>query len=187
MQKFLNNIICGDCVEVLSRAGEPFADLIFADPPFNIGYKYDKYNDEVAASLGDVLGVPVDFQEETLVVSLDPPQYERLLSESREVEDVAKVAFNEFEPAEVPELGEQLEGLDPGCVPEEERLKFQPEDEVNTNKKLSIPGPGWGETTELSKGSKGRIENTYDANGDYYMVRLEDGMLIKISVGDLSK
>lgn len=24
---------------------EPFADLIFADPPFNIGYKYDKYDD----------------------------------------------------------------------------------------------------------------------------------------------
>lgn len=27
--------------------GEPFADLIFADPPFNIGYKYDKYYDKV--------------------------------------------------------------------------------------------------------------------------------------------
>ncbi len=26
---------------------EPFADLIFADPPFNIGYKYDKYYDKV--------------------------------------------------------------------------------------------------------------------------------------------
>lgn len=75
MQKFLNKIICGDCIEVLSKpairvAGkvsdfgelrstssrpepvegsrvEPFADLIFADPPFNIGYKYDKYYDKV--------------------------------------------------------------------------------------------------------------------------------------------
>lgn len=47
MQKFLNEIICGDCIEVLSKIGEPFADLIFADPPFNIGYKYDKYNDKV--------------------------------------------------------------------------------------------------------------------------------------------
>ncbi|MCJ7730260.1 MAG: site-specific DNA-methyltransferase [Sedimentisphaerales bacterium] len=44
----LNTIICGDCVEVLSKVAEPFADLIFADPPFNIGYKYDKYHDEVA-------------------------------------------------------------------------------------------------------------------------------------------
>ena len=48
MQEFLNKIICGDCVELLKRVNEPFADLIFADPPFNIGYKYDKYNDEVA-------------------------------------------------------------------------------------------------------------------------------------------
>ncbi len=42
MQKFLNEIICGDCIEVLGEVKEPFADLIFADPPFNIGYKYDK-------------------------------------------------------------------------------------------------------------------------------------------------
>jgi len=48
MQDFLNKIICGDCIEVLGGLGEPFADLIFADPPFNIGYKYDKYHDEVA-------------------------------------------------------------------------------------------------------------------------------------------
>jgi DNA modification methylase len=47
MQGLLNRIICGDCIEVLSKIGEPFADLIFADPPFNIGYKYDKYYDKV--------------------------------------------------------------------------------------------------------------------------------------------
>ncbi len=47
MQEFLNKIICGDCIKVLSKVEEPFADLIFADPPFNIGYKYDKYNDKV--------------------------------------------------------------------------------------------------------------------------------------------
>ncbi len=47
MQKFLNRIICGDCIEVLGKVDEPFADLIFADPPFNIGYKYDKYYDKV--------------------------------------------------------------------------------------------------------------------------------------------
>ncbi len=46
MQGFLNKIICGDCIEVLGKVKEPFADLIFADPPFNIGYKYDKYNDK---------------------------------------------------------------------------------------------------------------------------------------------
>jgi DNA modification methylase len=47
MQKFINRIICGDCIEVLGKVRKPFADLIFADPPFNIGYKYDKYNDKV--------------------------------------------------------------------------------------------------------------------------------------------
>ena len=45
MQKFRNKIICGDCIEVLAKVRKPFVDLIFADPPFNIGYKYDKYND----------------------------------------------------------------------------------------------------------------------------------------------
>jgi site-specific DNA-methyltransferase (adenine-specific) len=47
MQEFLNKIICGDCIKVLGKVQEPFADLIFADPPFNIGYRYDKYNDKV--------------------------------------------------------------------------------------------------------------------------------------------
>ncbi len=47
MQELLNKIICGDCIETLSKIDQPFADLIFADPPFNIGYKYDKYHDKV--------------------------------------------------------------------------------------------------------------------------------------------
>jgi site-specific DNA-methyltransferase (adenine-specific) len=36
-------------VEVLRAVPEPFADLVFADPPFNIGYKYDKYHDDRAS------------------------------------------------------------------------------------------------------------------------------------------
>lgn len=47
MHKFLNQLVCGDCIEILDAITEPFADLIFADPPFNIGYKYDKYHDKV--------------------------------------------------------------------------------------------------------------------------------------------
>ena len=46
MKDLQNNIICGDCIEILNNAEKPFADLIFADPPFNIGYKYDKYHDK---------------------------------------------------------------------------------------------------------------------------------------------
>lgn len=45
MQIIPNTIVCGDCIEILENAEKPFADLIFADPPFNIGYKYDKYKD----------------------------------------------------------------------------------------------------------------------------------------------
>jgi site-specific DNA-methyltransferase (adenine-specific) len=46
MDELLNKIIAGDCIEILNEAKKPFADLIFADPPFNIGYKYDNYNDK---------------------------------------------------------------------------------------------------------------------------------------------
>jgi DNA modification methylase len=47
MKKMINNIVCGDCIELLGSCDEPFADLVFADPPFNIGFKYDKYKDVV--------------------------------------------------------------------------------------------------------------------------------------------
>ena len=47
MRKFRNQIICGDCIELLSKVKEPFVDLVFADPPFNIGYQYDQYKDKL--------------------------------------------------------------------------------------------------------------------------------------------
>ncbi len=43
-----NSMIAGDCVKLLGKLKEPVADLIFADPPFNIGYKYDVYEDRKA-------------------------------------------------------------------------------------------------------------------------------------------
>jgi len=45
MREFQNQIICGDCIELLGHIKEPFVDLVFADPPFNIGYQYDHYED----------------------------------------------------------------------------------------------------------------------------------------------
>src|SRR6056297_2583353 len=47
MHGLQDKIICGDCIEILGEVREGVADLIFADPPFNIGYKYDKYYDRV--------------------------------------------------------------------------------------------------------------------------------------------
>mgnify|MGYP006299666351 FL=1 len=38
----------GDCVELLARVPEGSVHLAFADPPFNIGYDYDAYDDRRA-------------------------------------------------------------------------------------------------------------------------------------------
>jgi site-specific DNA-methyltransferase (adenine-specific) len=46
MQNCTNKIICGDCLRVLPLLQASSVDLIFADPPFNIGYRYDGYNDK---------------------------------------------------------------------------------------------------------------------------------------------
>jgi len=36
----------GDCLDLFPRIEDGSVDLIFADPPFNIGYDYDVYDDE---------------------------------------------------------------------------------------------------------------------------------------------
>lgn len=41
----LDKIITGDCLNVLGKLPSGCADLIVADPPYNIGYKYDRYHD----------------------------------------------------------------------------------------------------------------------------------------------
>src|SRR2546421_3511832 len=42
-----NQIIQGDSIKVLNEGPEGWVDLVFADPPFNIGYLYHGYNDEL--------------------------------------------------------------------------------------------------------------------------------------------
>ncbi|HSI32259.1 MAG TPA: site-specific DNA-methyltransferase [Tepidisphaeraceae bacterium] len=41
-----NTIVQGNCIEVLNQGPEGWVDLVFADPPFNIGYLYDGYSDQ---------------------------------------------------------------------------------------------------------------------------------------------
>ena len=41
----LNRIYQEDCLEGLKRITSGSVDLAFADPPFNIGYEYDVYDD----------------------------------------------------------------------------------------------------------------------------------------------
>jgi len=43
-----NVVVHGDLLEVLPRWPPGCVDLVFADPPFNIGYQYDKYRDDLA-------------------------------------------------------------------------------------------------------------------------------------------
>ncbi|MEO1614897.1 MAG: DNA methyltransferase [Planctomycetota bacterium] len=49
-----NQIHQGDCVELLDQVAPGSVDLVFADPPFNIGYSYDVYDDEQSSQ--DYLG-----------------------------------------------------------------------------------------------------------------------------------
>jgi site-specific DNA-methyltransferase (adenine-specific) len=44
-----NGLHCGDCVKGMERLAEGSVDLAFADPPFNIGYEYDSYDDRKEA------------------------------------------------------------------------------------------------------------------------------------------
>jgi DNA modification methylase len=47
LKDFLGKIHHGDCIDNLQRLPDGTVDLVFADPPFNIGYKYDQYDDRL--------------------------------------------------------------------------------------------------------------------------------------------
>lgn len=65
--KPVNEIICGDCLKVMPRL--PKAKMIFADPPDNLGMKYedfiDKWKDERCywAWLHDVMDVGITYSD----------------------------------------------------------------------------------------------------------------------------
>jgi DNA modification methylase len=44
----LDSIHQGDCVKLLRQVADESVDLAFADPPYNIGFKYDEYQDNHA-------------------------------------------------------------------------------------------------------------------------------------------
>ena len=47
----LDRVHRGDCLDLLTRVPNASVHLAFADPPFNIGYDYDAYNDRLAANV----------------------------------------------------------------------------------------------------------------------------------------
>ncbi len=47
MDETFNTIRVGDCIAAMNALPAGSVDLVFADPPFNIGYEYDVYEDSV--------------------------------------------------------------------------------------------------------------------------------------------
>lgn len=47
LEQLLGKIHHGDCIEGLKQVPDGSVDLAFADPPFNIGYEYDEYDDRL--------------------------------------------------------------------------------------------------------------------------------------------
>lgn len=44
----INKVYLGNCVEIMKTLPPKSVDLVFADPPFNIGIKYDVHNDNMS-------------------------------------------------------------------------------------------------------------------------------------------
>jgi DNA modification methylase len=49
-QSWRDQLHVGCCIEQLKRFKEPHVDLAFADPPYNIGYSYDVYRDNLEST-----------------------------------------------------------------------------------------------------------------------------------------
>lgn len=47
LDKYINKIIKGDCLELLKRIPDNSVDMTFADPPFNLKKKYNGYKDSL--------------------------------------------------------------------------------------------------------------------------------------------
>ena len=43
----VNKVYLGNCIEIMRTLPDKSTDLVFADPPFNIGIKYDVHNDNM--------------------------------------------------------------------------------------------------------------------------------------------
>ncbi len=65
----INNLIEGDCLEGMKQLADGFVDLVFADPPFNIGYHYDVYQDNLEDN--EYLGWSRQWMEEVIRVLKD--------------------------------------------------------------------------------------------------------------------
>jgi len=44
-EDFIDKVICGDCLDIMRKMPDESVDLCIADPPFNIGKDYGKFDD----------------------------------------------------------------------------------------------------------------------------------------------
>ncbi len=44
-EDFINQIITGDCLEVMKNIPDKSMDLVLTDPPYGVGLKYESYED----------------------------------------------------------------------------------------------------------------------------------------------
>ena len=65
----INSAIEGDCLEGMKQLADGSVDLVFADPPFNIGYHYDVYQDNLEDN--EYLGWSRQWMEEVIRVLKD--------------------------------------------------------------------------------------------------------------------
>ena len=63
IDEVLNQVIVGDCVEVMSKLPENSIDLIVTSPPYSVGINYDSYNDNTT------IDQYLDFSEQWLKAS----------------------------------------------------------------------------------------------------------------------
>jgi len=45
-EQLINNVILGDAIDVMKKVSDNSVDMTFADPPFNLGKKYNHYKDK---------------------------------------------------------------------------------------------------------------------------------------------
>jgi site-specific DNA-methyltransferase (adenine-specific) len=47
IENYINRVINGDTIEVMSEMPEGWVDLVVTSPPYNVGIQYDTHNDEI--------------------------------------------------------------------------------------------------------------------------------------------
>ena len=47
IENYINKVINGDTIDVMSEMPEGWVDLVVTSPPYNVGIKYDTHNDEI--------------------------------------------------------------------------------------------------------------------------------------------